>query len=79
MLSFTFYLLLKHPRVMEKLREEVDSVLGYRYPTVHDIPKLQYLDQVLKESLRLHPTAPVPPPSPTALPPRNGTNFRLCL
>jgi len=59
MLSYTFYLLLKHPTVLKKLRDEVDSVLGFRYPTIHDIPKLQYLDQVLKESIRLHPTAPV--------------------
>jgi cytochrome P450/NADPH-cytochrome P450 reductase len=59
MLSYAFYLLLKHPEALEKLRKEVDSVLGFRYPTIHDLPKLQYLDQVLKESLRLHPTAPV--------------------
>jgi cytochrome P450 / NADPH-cytochrome P450 reductase len=64
MLSYTFYLLLKHPEVLKKLREEVDGVLGFQYPTIHDIPKLQYLDQVLKESIRLHPTAPVcRPPS----------------
>lgn len=59
LLSFTFYYLLKNPRTLEKAREEVDRVLGYRYPTVQDIPKLVYIDQILKESLRLQPTAPV--------------------
>jgi cytochrome P450 / NADPH-cytochrome P450 reductase len=59
MLSFTFYELLKNPNVLRKLRQEIDSVLEYRIPTVRDIPNLHYLDQVMKESLRLHPTAPV--------------------
>lgn len=59
LLSFTFYYLLKNPLVLEKAREEVDRVLGYRYPTVQDIPKLVYIDQILKETLRLQPTAPV--------------------
>ena len=59
LLSFTFYYLWKNPLVLEKAREEVDRVLGYRYPTVQDIPKLVYIDQILKESLRLQLTAPV--------------------
>lgn len=59
MLSFTFYYLLKNPDDMKKAREEVDRVLGYRFPTIEDIPKFVYIDQILKESLRLQPTAPV--------------------
>jgi cytochrome P450 len=44
---------------MKRAREEVDRVLGYRFPTIEDTPKFVYIDQILKESLRLQPTAPV--------------------
>lgn len=36
----------------------MDRVLGYRYLTLQEIPKHVYIDQILKESLRLQPTAP---------------------
>ena len=42
-LSFLTYYLLKHPRVMRKLREEVDEVLGDNLPQVNDLGKLPYL------------------------------------
>ncbi len=58
LLSFTTYLLLKHPEVMARAREEIDSVLGGRTPRFDDLRKLTYLDQILRESLRLWPTAP---------------------
>ncbi|ESW11745.1 hypothetical protein PHAVU_008G056400 [Phaseolus vulgaris] len=58
-LTWTFYLLSKEPRVMSKLQEEVDSVLGDRYPTIEDMKKLKYTTRVINESLRLYPQPPV--------------------
>lgn len=58
MLSFAVHLLLKNPDKLQKAQAEVDAVLGNRMPTVHDMPKLEYINQVLKETLRLEPTAP---------------------
>ena len=58
MLSYTIHLLLKNPEVLKKAQEEVDRVLGNEIPTTQHIQKLNYIDQILKESLRLHPTAP---------------------
>lgn len=58
LLSFTIYEMLKHPEVMEKARAEIERVIGNRVPAFEDLPKLTYLDQILKETLRLWPTAP---------------------
>ena len=58
LLTFALYELLQHPDILAKAREEVDKVLGCNMPRPDDLPKLQYLDQVLKETLRLWPTAP---------------------
>ncbi|QRN97958.1 cytochrome P450 [Archangium violaceum] len=61
LLSFTLYELLKHPEVLTRATEEVDRVLGRdssRRPTFEQMGRLTYLDQVLRESLRLWPTAP---------------------
>jgi cytochrome P450/NADPH-cytochrome P450 reductase len=58
LLSFTTHLLLEHPEVMARARDEVDSVLGANAPRFEDVAKLTYLDQVLRESIRVWPTAP---------------------
>ncbi len=47
----------QHPEVAQKLREEVDSVLGQRAPKLEDFPRLQYVDMVIKETLRVYPPA----------------------
>jgi cytochrome P450 len=56
-LTFTFYLLSKHPDVMRRLTKEVDDVLGGRQPTLADLPKLSLTKRVLEESMRLYPPA----------------------
>ena len=56
-LSWTFYLLGKHPEVESKLLAELGEVLGSQAPTVNDLPQLPYTDAVLKESMRLYPPA----------------------
>ncbi|PON55046.1 Cytochrome P450, E-class, group I [Trema orientale] len=52
--------LLKNPGVMEKAQEEVRKVLrGKAKVEESDISKLDYLKSVVKETLRLHPPAPL--------------------
>ncbi|XP_022742925.1 protein LUTEIN DEFICIENT 5, chloroplastic-like isoform X2 [Durio zibethinus] len=58
-LTWTFYLLSKEPSVVSKLQDEVDSVLGDRFPTINDMKKLKYTTRVINESLRLYPQPPV--------------------
>ena len=61
MLSFAVYFLLNNPHVLQKAYEEVDRVLGRDInakPTAQQVNRLVYIGQILKESLRLWPTAP---------------------
>ncbi len=55
-LSWALVELARHPRVMAKLREEIDGALGGATPTAEDLPRLPYLGQVVKEVLRLYPS-----------------------
>jgi cytochrome P450 len=55
LLSWVLYLLCQHPAVMENVKSEVDQVLGDELPTTSRINQLNYLDQIIKESLRLFP------------------------
>jgi cytochrome P450 len=56
-LVWTFYLLSEHPDVYEKLLNEIKLVVGERTPTLEDLGKMQYLEWVLNESMRLYPPA----------------------
>ncbi|MCX6048868.1 MAG: cytochrome P450, partial [Chloroflexi bacterium] len=58
LLSFTLYELLQHPEIMAQARAEVARVIGNNTPRFEHLAQLTYLDQILKESLRLWPTAP---------------------
>ncbi|CAF2150315.1 unnamed protein product [Brassica rapa subsp. narinosa] len=53
-LTWTFYLLTTNPKVVAKLQEEVDSVIGDRFPTLKDIKKLKYTTRVRKKVWPLH-------------------------
>jgi cytochrome P450 len=55
-LIWTMYLLSEHPVVFEKVQAELQTVLGGRDPELRDLPQLTYLDQVIKESMRLYPS-----------------------
>ncbi|WJZ99444.1 hypothetical protein VitviT2T_017890 [Vitis vinifera] len=51
--------LINRPRVFNKLREEIDSIVGStRLVKESDVPNLPYLQAVVKETLRLHTSAP---------------------
>ncbi|CAM8960143.1 unnamed protein product [Rhodiola kirilowii] len=60
-LTWTFYLLSQNPDAMAKLQNEVDSILGDRFPTIEDMKRLKYTTRVINEvrSLRLYPQPPV--------------------
>jgi cytochrome P450/NADPH-cytochrome P450 reductase len=61
MLSFAIYFLLNNPHVLQKAYDEVDRVLGRNInakPTAQQVNRLVYVGQILKETLRLWPTAP---------------------
>ncbi|XP_057417028.1 cytochrome P450 CYP736A12-like [Lotus japonicus] len=52
--------LLSHPRVMKILQDEIDNEVGIsRMVEENDLVKLSYLDNVVDETLRLHPVAPL--------------------
>ncbi|KAF8043832.1 hypothetical protein BT93_A1978 [Corymbia citriodora subsp. variegata] len=52
--------LMNHPDVMEKARQEIDAVVGRaRLVSESDVPNLPYLQAIVKETLRLHPTGPL--------------------
>jgi cytochrome P450 len=54
-LSWTLMLLSQHPEKRQKLETELRQVLQCQLPTVEDIGKLHYTNQVVKESMRLYP------------------------
>ncbi|XVF49794.1 hypothetical protein PTKIN_Ptkin04bG0044200 [Pterospermum kingtungense] len=59
--------LLKHPNVLKKVQKEVRNVVGAKSKIdVDDINKMEYLKCVLKETLRLHPVAPLLAPRETS-------------
>ncbi|KAI3594175.1 NADPH-cytochrome P450 reductase [Cupriavidus sp. U2] len=59
LLTFALYELLRNPAVLAQAYAEVDAVLSGDAPPVYaDLARLPVLDRVLKETLRLWPTAP---------------------
>ncbi|KAG2434218.1 hypothetical protein HXX76_007944 [Chlamydomonas incerta] len=58
-LTWALHLLVTHPEVMQRVRDEVDSVLGDKLPGAEDLPLLRYTTRVVNEALRLYPQPPV--------------------
>ncbi len=56
-LSWTWYLLSQHPDVDAQLAMEGWQVLGGRAPTMDDLPRLRFTEQVVTEAMRLYPPA----------------------
>jgi cytochrome P450 len=54
-LAWAWYLLAQHPEVEARLVDELQAVLGGRVPSVADLSRLPYTQQVLHEVLRLYP------------------------
>lgn len=58
-LQWTMAEILNNPGVLKKVRAEIDAVVGTsRLVNESDVPNLLCLQAVVKEALRLHPTAP---------------------
>ncbi|XP_022886217.1 cytochrome P450 71A1-like [Olea europaea var. sylvestris] len=52
--------LLKKPEIFKKATEELDRVIGRdRWVQEKDIPSLPYVEAIVKETMRLHPVAPM--------------------
>lgn len=50
---------IKHPRVLRKIQEELDTVVGpNRMVNESDLPHLNYLRCVVRETFRMHPAGP---------------------
>ncbi|XP_010494611.1 PREDICTED: cytochrome P450 705A5 [Camelina sativa] len=51
--------IINNPKIFQRVREEIDSVVGKtRLIQETDLPNLPYLEAVIKEALRLHPSVP---------------------
>ncbi|KAL5566491.1 hypothetical protein UlMin_029655 [Ulmus minor] len=65
--------LLHHPEIMKKAKQELSRVIGSgRNVEEKDIPNLPYLEAVIKEAMRRHPTAPF------LLPHRSEKQVQVC-
>jgi len=60
LISWTFFMLVRHPKVLDNLKREIDDAFGndtgISRTRLKDMP---YLQNVLKEVLRLYPSVPV--------------------
>jgi cytochrome P450 len=56
-LTFACHLLGHHPQVQQRVRDEVDEVLGDRPPDAADVARLPYTGMVIREAMRLYPPA----------------------
>jgi cytochrome P450 len=56
-LTWGLYLLARHPEAARALEAELDDVLGDRAPGAEDLPRLRYADAVVREVMRLYPSA----------------------
>ena len=54
-LTWTWYLLGRHPEARERMLAELTRVVGDRPPAYTDLPALTWTQQVVKESMRLFP------------------------
>lgn len=60
--AFTLFLLAKHQDVQQKCWEEVNEIFQgdtEKIPTMNDLRQMKYLEQCIKESLRLYPSVPL--------------------
>ena len=56
-LCWTLYLLAQHPQVMQQVWEELTTRVAGDSPTLEEIPQLDVMDRVLKESMRILPAS----------------------
>lgn len=54
-LAWTLYLLSQHPWAVQRIQQELETVTQGQAPTFEQLPKLQFLRQVIEESMRIYP------------------------
>ncbi|KAK8030062.1 cytochrome P450 oxidoreductase OrdA-like [Apiospora rasikravindrae] len=74
LLSFAFLLMLKNPKTFFAAQQEVDRVIGKDKIEAKHLRELKYINAVLRETLRLNPTAPA---FQRAVRPENTEDFVL--
>jgi cytochrome P450 len=57
-LTWTLFLIAQHPAVMRDLIDELDGVLGGNPPDAEQLARLPFLNNVIKESMRVLPPVP---------------------
>ncbi|XP_043461029.1 cytochrome P450 4C1-like [Leptopilina heterotoma] len=60
-INWAIFNLGNNPEVQEKVHQELDEYFGDDYDrpiTIKDVAELKYLDRVIKETLRMHPSVP---------------------
>ena len=57
-LTWTWYLLARHPDIEARLHEETRRILQGRAPAMADLLHLPYSEMVIREAIRLYPPAP---------------------
>ena len=72
-MEWAFSLLLNHPKKMNKVQEEIDTYVGQdQMLNGLDTTKLKYLQNVITETLRLYPVAPL------LLPHESSNDCKVC-
>ena len=57
--SWTLYMLAKHQNIQQRLRDEMNEIIGPSSQEISwsDLDKLEFLENCIKESMRLYPVA----------------------
>ncbi|XP_022183858.1 cytochrome P450 4C1 [Nilaparvata lugens] len=59
-INFALHAIMKHPEVQEKAMKEIEEIFGdsNAMPEFNDLPKMKYIECIIKETLRLWPSVP---------------------
>ena len=58
MLAWALYLLASCPHLQDRAHAEISAVIGANAPTFDDVKRLEFLREVVRETLRLYPPVP---------------------